>query len=262
MCRWPGQRGKRRAPGPQAFQAAGGCAHEPTPANPQPRRHSYPALPAPPSYPRVCVRSGWASRALTRPRRCTNKWTRRGWRRQGTAAAARSPPWSSPVSALGGRLCVRWDASWAGPSCHRRGMGACGRVRPLTCSPLLPAPRPAAYPELVQASYLIDPVDITQFSPESEQNPSGGWRPRLAVPGLDRGSVHRGRAATACSVANACTAVAVARKAAPSAPISCTPHTTHPSCPRSRARAGGQRPGGGHRGRGHREQLQPCGRQL
>lgn len=41
--------------------------------------------------------------------------------------------------------------------------------------PPLPFP-PAAYPELVQAAYLVDAVDVTRFSPESEDNPSGGWR--------------------------------------------------------------------------------------
>lgn len=41
--------------------------------------------------------------------------------------------------------------------------------------PAAPA-APAGNPQLVQAAYLVDPVDVTRWSPESADNPSGGRR--------------------------------------------------------------------------------------
>jgi hypothetical protein len=61
-------------------------------------------------------------------------------------------------------------------SCLR--VPSCGSCAPRNAViPLLGAkcrcPHLAGYPELVRAAYLVDPVDVTRWSPESPDNPSG-----------------------------------------------------------------------------------------
>ena len=128
--------------------------------------------------------------------------------------------------------------------------------RPRLCCRPAPA---AAYPGLVQAAYLVDPVDLSRWAPESEDNPSGA---RAGVGLACRGWVVQRVRFTA---ARACAHGPAAR---PAITLPLTPPT-----PRSVARAGGQWPGCGHRRRRHHRELQPqrwqfsshvgrCGQQL
>ena len=69
----------------------------------------------------------------------------------------------------------------------RRPQGAAAATPPsVTRPPARPLP-PAAYPDLVSAAYLVDPVDLSRWSPESADNPSGGWAARCFNPKSELG---------------------------------------------------------------------------
>jgi hypothetical protein len=129
----------------------------------------------------------------------------------------------------------------------------------------------AGHPELVRAAFLVDPVDITRYSPESPENPSGeprvlrkplgsaGWlEGRLGALEVSGGLVG---AVGSLPVGLCCRALAQGHR------HWCRDFLPTPAAPNMQLCCSGAGPGeerapGGHQRRRRNWQLQPCRRRV